>query len=120
MVHGRPVTERKRGKMMDTSDGVFEFGCPCCGQKVSSRRELVGTKTMCPACREIITVPEPESFVSKAAEEITRAVVKTSDEIAEGVRKGAGESGWGGLIMGGLVILGVLWVLSWLLSFLGC
>jgi len=104
---------------MDTSEAVFDFVCPSCGESVSSRRELAGAKMMCPACREIIIVPEPESFIAKAAEEVTKAVIRTSGEIADGVSKGAGESGCGGLIMAGLVILGVLWVLSWLLGLLG-
>jgi hypothetical protein len=104
---------------MNTSEAVFDFVCPSCGENVLSRRELAGAKMMCPACREIIIVPEPESFVSKAAEEVTKAVIRTSDEIAEGVSKGAGESGCRGCILGGLVILGVLWVLSWLLGLLG-
>ena len=86
---------------------------------MSSRRELAGAKMMCPACREIIIVPEPESFVSEVAEGITKAVMRTGDEIADGVRKGSGERGCGGLILAGLIILGVLRVVSWLLGFLG-
>lgn len=74
---------------MEMQEDTFKFSCPHCGQDISARKELVGSKTTCQECREIIEVPDPESLLEQGSAKITEVILDATTKVHKGVKKGA-------------------------------
>jgi hypothetical protein len=92
-------------------DGEFKFACPACGQRIACDAGQAGLNTRCPACQEVLAVPD----LGLPAMEASRA------EPGSFPARRAGRSAWISLAAGlGIAFLAARFpFLGWVFHYLG-
>ena len=44
-----------------SDDGFISFFCPSCNTEIEATPDMIGERTECPACSNIIVVPDPRA-----------------------------------------------------------
>lgn len=69
-------------------DGFMSFLCPSCSTEIEATVDMIGERTLCPACGAEIVVPDTREPEEKAADGIVRHGPGESDKAKNPAQKG--------------------------------